>query len=87
MEVGNIAAALEVTKNISTQANNTIHLSLVEGSGINELGDLALQVSLPSKAACARDTQHDCLGISLDHLFITYHHLASVAYKYTYSNV
>ena len=46
-EVGNIAAALEVTKNISTQANNTIHLSLIEGSAIKdqELGDLALQVS------------------------------------------
>lgn len=45
MEVGNIAAALQVTKSISTQANNTIHLSLIEGSGIKELGDLVLQVS------------------------------------------
>ena len=46
-EVGNIAAALEVTKSISTQANNTIHLSLIEGFAIKdqELGDLALQVS------------------------------------------
>ena len=46
-EVGNIAAALEVTKSISTQANNTIHLSLIEGSAIKdqELGDLILQVS------------------------------------------
>lgn len=46
-EVGNIVAALEVTKSISTQANNTIHLSLIEGSTIKdqELGDLILQVS------------------------------------------
>ena len=45
MEVDNIAAALKVTKSISTRANNTIHLSLIEGTGIQNLGDLALQVS------------------------------------------
>ena len=31
VEVGNIEAALEVTRGISSRANNTIHLSMVEG--------------------------------------------------------
>ena len=44
LPAGQIEKGLEVTRTISTQANNAIHLSLVEGRHRNsKLGELVLQ--------------------------------------------
>lgn len=43
LPAGNIEKGLEVTRNISTQANNAIHLSLIEGQSGNKFGELVLQ--------------------------------------------
>ena len=44
LPAGNIDQGLEVTRNISTQANNAIHLSLIEErSRNNKFGELVLQ--------------------------------------------
>ena len=45
LDAGNIEAALEVTRGISSRANNTIHLSMVEGVE-PRFGELVLQVCL-----------------------------------------
>ena len=44
LEVGNIDVALRVTRGISTQANNAVHLSLLEGVEESKFGKLVLQV-------------------------------------------
>lgn len=44
LETGNIDVALRVTRGISTQANNAVHLSLLEGVEERKLGKLVLQV-------------------------------------------
>lgn len=44
LEVTKIEAALRVTRGISTQANNAIHLSMMEGVERKNYGELVLQV-------------------------------------------
>ncbi len=43
LPAGNINQGLEVTRNISKQANNAIHLSLIDGLNQAKLGRLVLQ--------------------------------------------
>lgn len=50
MSAGNIESAIEVTRGISTRANDAIHLSMIEaGPEGKEYGELVLQVSVHEK--------------------------------------
>jgi hypothetical protein len=52
LPAGEIERGLEVTRHISTQANNAIHLSMVdESSRLSKFGELALQEVFMSQRA------------------------------------
>ena len=51
---GSIDAALRVTRGISRQANNAIHLDMLDGYAKMEIGELVLQVSLVSYFKCKK---------------------------------
>lgn len=55
---GAVNDALSVTRGIARQANNAIHLDMLEGFSENDVGDLVLLVSLVLNVPYSHTTQY-----------------------------